>query len=484
MSKRQEIQITEALQTNAVPAVPEGFNIQEVYNNNGQFFKFQNDKDNYMSEGNEKTITNISSLVSQQGSNIGGTTGTIQKMENLESLKTARQFVESQLEESGFIILPNGQISRNGKNIEVDEAIDFITLNFSDIVADLSKDERKNFRQIPREYIRMALTEKIQSVAFEALENLKVQLSFEDTGHSEIEKFQLALTGSKDELALACIKQFVWQVRRKLFGKSVTNHLMVVLFGQQGSGKSRALEKLLNPIWSLVLPTIICDIVDERFQPQLSKHFVAFIDEMAGSSRADIEKLKRIITAESVKVRKLGTNTGIHVAQNCTLLGASNKELVQIIKDTTGMRRFFELKTLPKIDWDTINSIDYIKLWKSIDEENNHGFLDGVKQELAIHQSDLVSKDSVDEFVNEFNILPETDNDTAISTNELFSYYKKWAIQSSIKYPLDKATFGKIFKSKGFDPYQKKESGKSVRGFFINEDNQLSELNNDNQDLY
>jgi hypothetical protein len=63
------------------------------------------------------------------------------------------------------------------------------------------------------------------------------------------------------------------------------------------------------------------------------------------------------------------------VKQSCSFIGCTNKNTFEVLWDPTGARRFWEIKTLPKVNWEIINSIDYEELWKGIDESLENGYM-------------------------------------------------------------------------------------------------------------
>lgn len=427
-----------------------------------------------------KKNENLIELPSSGGGSLidSGTIGTAQRIDPYAELKTPRKFVDWEIESLNVIIQPNGQIVQDAQLMEPSVLVAKMYLDYQDFYSEIPISDRSKVGVRTKQDIQMALDEKIQEVRIYQLELLKQQLAFENTGCEELERLQLALSGQYSKLDLAVLKHFVWQVRRKLFGFQVNNHLMPVLYGPQGSGKSRAIEKLLAPLSSLVLQTTVGEITDERLQPQLAYYYVAFLDEMAGAKKADIEALKRIVTAPTIKVRKLHTHDLIPILQNCTFIGATNKELRSQIKDSTGMRRFFELGTLKRIDWEAINKVDYLKLWKSIDENIEEGFLKDVECELIAHQQGLVAKDEVDEFLDEASLFPgqSKSNGRFISTADLYRKFVTWSEIAGYQYPIPKPKFGQCLVSKGFISDQRKIDGKNTRGFYINPENQLGSI--------
>ena len=166
-------------------------------------------------------------------------------------------------------------------------------------------------------------------------------------------------------MAECLLKKFIWQVKRKMAGLPVFDHLMVVLHGQQGSGKTVFVRKFLEPLQELTAPSTFHDVMDNRII-DVWEMSALFIDEMEGAARKDIDGLKRIITAEYLNRRPMRTNTVVKIPNNVTFIGATNKRLEEMIRDTTGLRRFAELVALNKMDWDTINEIDYKALWKAL----------------------------------------------------------------------------------------------------------------------
>lgn len=413
-----------------------------------------------INQNNKDAISNVDSAI------LEGTGGTL---DILKIMATPRAFVAFELTFHEVEIKANGEVKKSGNIFDINALTNQIYLDFQDAYSNLSNEERRRVGVRTKADIQTALEEQILHSRIIELERLKSSLEFESSNEDPLTEFLIAVTGKCTQLDMAIVKHFIWQIRRKLFGLPVEHHLMPVLYGEQGSGKSRALELLLSPISSVVLHTSLSEIVDDRLQPQLGNHFVALLDEMAGASKTDIASLKRIMTLPTVMVRKLGTSNLISVPQNCTFIGATNKELNSQIKDPTGMRRFYEMKTLARMDWKAIGSIDYLKIWKSIDE-NSNVHLSDVMNELREHQKNLVPLDQVDEFIDEMEISPESQNKGVfVSTVDLYNRFQEWATGNGYKnYPV-KSVFGSLLSQKGFQKDQRKVSGKTSRGFYLKE---------------
>ena len=67
-------------------------------------------------------------------------------------------------------------------------------------------------------------------------------------------------------LDIAVVKHFVWQVKRKLIGLPVDHHIMPILFGKSGGGKSVAIHKLVEPLKELTLETNMSVFQDQALE--------------------------------------------------------------------------------------------------------------------------------------------------------------------------------------------------------------------------
>ena len=64
------------------------------------------------------------------------------------------------------------------------------------------------------------------------------------------------------------------------------------------------------------------------------------------------------------------TNALEKAPQNLTFIGCSNSlSVAELIRDTTGTRRFAGLHTKHDMDWQVVNSIDWQAVWQSVDEK-------------------------------------------------------------------------------------------------------------------
>lgn len=192
-----------------------------------------------------------------------------------------------------------------------------------------------------------------------------------DEGRTELRRWLSAVCDGFVEADFYAMLHWLWQVKAKLTRERALSHLMIVLFGPQGSGKTEAVKRLVASLAELVDPDMSVDtLTDDRAAPQLAYRAVGVLDELAGMSRADFTKLKKKITADCVSYRPMATNSTQTLPHLCTFIGTSNKRVSDVLKDDTGNRRFYEITTADRCDWDAINAIDYDLLWTAVSEDD------------------------------------------------------------------------------------------------------------------
>ena len=204
----------------------------------------------------------------------------------------------------------------------------------------------------------------------------EVSAPLTDNELAAVEAIWLGLAGPvfKDPnpaFVAAVLKNFMWQVKRKMMGLPVTRHLMPVLLGLTERGKSTFVELMTNPLAELRRPLTFKQIEDDR-NIEMWSSFIGVLDEMDHADKSNVETIKNVITAATVSRRPMYSNSIKEKKQNLTLIGTSNKELNQSIKDTTSARRFIGLDWENVPDFDFINSIDWLIMWRSVDAKGSN----------------------------------------------------------------------------------------------------------------
>src|SRR5690606_11403179 len=110
---------------------------------------------------------------------------------------------------------------------------------------------------------------------------------------------------------------------------------------------------------------------------------------MSKAKKADVDAVKLHTTSETVSYRILYSHNEATAKNVSTFIGCTNKSVQDIFYDPTGSRRFYELKCLNKTNHSVINSINYIELWKSVNENDNTPPIEAYLPELEIEQEKI-----------------------------------------------------------------------------------------------
>lgn len=181
----------------------------------------------------------------------------------------------------------------------------------------------------------------------------------------DLRKWLRAVCGESAEgLSYVVMLHWMWCVKRKIAGLPAEQHLMIVLQGRSGGGKSVAITKFLEPLAALVGKGNLSALSDERHWFRFERDFVIFLDELGKAQRADIDTVKDVITSDTLEYRVLGVNARHVIQQNAMFVGASNRPLVDVLKDQTSGRRFWEVRAQDRLDWDVVNKTDYDGIWR------------------------------------------------------------------------------------------------------------------------
>ena len=182
---------------------------------------------------------------------------------------------------------------------------------------------------------------------------------------------------------------------------------------------------------------------DERVQLCLNKNFAIFFDEMSRSRNACIQNLKRLITAAFYGFRWMRSNTTELLENKSTFFATTNESIEYLIVDPTSARRYVQIETLDKIDWDEINSIDFLELWRGVDESLDVNYLEGIEDWLEQYQDDYKAQDAVAQFVEEYE-LDSTDRLIDVPVMELHNVFVSYCKQTCLR-EMSKAQFGKRY---------------------------------------
>lgn len=252
--------------------------------------------------------------------------------------------------------------------------------------------------------------------AREALEAFRVVgKGYDPACESESEAFVRVLIGPERATAepdvfkrdVAMLRHSLWQVKRKIQGLPTKNETFLCLNGPQESGKTHALKELgLRKLGIAACDfKSLTDISDSRNDEVFSLTFFNLVEELQGAKRADIEKLKALVSAEYITFRPMRTTESVKAPQRVTFFGTTNKSIYDVVRDSTGMRRFYEINTCTFMDRAEFAKIDFNKVWLGINAEiSTPHYFDSVKAEVTAVQKANGYVTNVIEWVQEESI--------------------------------------------------------------------------------
>ncbi|SFV11009.1 Virulence-associated protein E [Methylobacterium sp. 174MFSha1.1] len=228
----------------------------------------------------------------------------------------------------------------------------------------------------------------IENAFFNWVENAKerilaeasIRLAFQSTldpGLTELRKFVDLIIGGSDDpdelevirsTAVIAFANFIYRVKNHLrYNFKSSAHLMIVLQGCQGDGKSTAIECLCAPLVQMWTKVSLEAFNNSSMAYQFSEMPIMVFEEMAGASKTDIDGMKAVMT-DPFKLLdqkwKIASVRPIVV----TFIGASNNDIRKLLKDDTGNRRVIQFNS-KSVTREKLFAIDFEKIWRSIDED-------------------------------------------------------------------------------------------------------------------
>lgn len=263
---------------------------------------------------------------------------------------------------------------------------------------------------------------------------------------------------------------------------------MLVISGpKQGTGKSTALRRLVEPLAELVIDVSAKTFSDEREAEVMATHAVGILDEMARVNTTEAADIKRVITQPTVSYRKMRENGRVTARRLMSFAGTANEPLALLVNDTTGARRFHELTVASdgRIDHATINAINYGDLWSAVCELDPAPILPVVDQ-LRRRQQALVARDAVAGWLEDETwgalvweppsaapvVVPAYNSDTGEPCTATRARFLSWCAQNGQK-GMDAGRLGNRLANLGFDHRLIRFQGRRCYGYFISEDIRL-----------
>ena len=202
---------------------------------------------------------------------------------------------------------------------------------------------------------------------------------------------------------------FVMVLRKWLIGAVATsldhkpNHIMLILQGGQGIGKTTFLRHLC-PLELRREYYYEGQLSNEKdVQLALVRSFMAVDDELESMTKKEIESIKALITSDTQRIRAHYDRHEQNFPRRCSFAGSVNRR--SFLNDETGSRRFAVIPIGGNMDIESIRAFDVDMIWSQALAQYRHNvpyWLDARETlmvtewnksfEVATHYDDLVSK--------------------------------------------------------------------------------------------
>jgi hypothetical protein len=319
---------------------------------------------------------------------------------------SVEELVEAAITESGITYDPSTKswTGREGEDYTVADLERHVMLYFY-----AYRDKTEGVKW-PTDYIQLTLEQYLKGYALRAVCGLRARIAFDPEREEDGREclhwiLRDVFKVENDEIALEVMRQFLWQVKRYVYGLTVAEPIMVNLKGPQGCGKSQFIKMLMNCrglFRGNFVVTGLEAVLDTRESSRWVDSYICFFEELAinkGTDERDLGRLvaglKNLLTADAVAWRELGHHTINNVRRKFSAIAASNVPLTDVILDSTGMRRFFEIvigretrmefsEHQEVFGWreqelgaQPATAMDPLLIWRSIDENLDEGYLVG-----------------------------------------------------------------------------------------------------------
>jgi len=324
-----------------------------------------------------------------------------------QTVYTAHDFIVLALSHSGIDIGAAGEkITRYDMSISYEILEAHIKTFAREYEADsYMMDEKKPMRPIfPVSRISDDLKVFVNNIDISSREAIKTLLQRREEAIAQNYAYSLfhrvfEIFEVKEDIHLCCVimMQWMWQTKRYLMGMEVVEPFMINLMGHvQGTMKTSFLEALTIPFSNYrVADAKLKQVLDEREYTLWAKKYVVIFDELQKGSMAKqdygelVTAMKSLLTAKEVGGRVMKTTHHISMKRIFSAISSSNATIINVIRDRTGMRRFFEItvQTKTKAHPDLITIVQSLlahspsnggyaqQVWQSVDETIPGGYL-------------------------------------------------------------------------------------------------------------
>src|SRR5690606_5996896 len=288
-------------------------------------------------------------------------------------------------------------------------------------------------------------------------------------GQDYIQQYCSYVRTDNDELFYYHMKKWVVRaIRTVLFQDEINKNALVLANGVQNAGKSTYLKKLVPPPLMKYYGENLS--LDKDGRIKLCKTFIINLEELQGLNRQDTDKVKALISLQTVNDRLPFDKKNSFMHRTCSFVGSTNKS--EFLIDETGNVRWIVFELFGTIDYETYNKeFNVDNFWSQAyyifknepdfvshltyndvkqNEERNEKFMAlSVECEAVLkfyeQSDDMVDFRTASEVVSELSLTG-----IKFSSNKLGSAFKKYGFTRT-KHP-QRQIYGYLAKPKFIDP--------------------------------
>lgn len=248
-----------------------------------------------------------------------------------------------------------------------------------------------------KDAVRAVLQQWLNSCSQRAAIKLAEDMKYDDACVAKTDAYIMAMykylqpTQSFDVFRMM-VYHWAWQVKRKVMGKPVANHIWLSFYGGAGIGKTSMIKRIVEPFGCFAVDTTLGKVLDSTKEIKLlTESYILNADEIAvnredGNQDEPLTKdqmnlLKAILTGEDITARVYGTQLQARRKISFSVISTSNEHLYNIIFDDATMRRYYEINCTRKQR--DVGMLDDFKnkcwgngllFWRGVNENLSYGY--------------------------------------------------------------------------------------------------------------
>lgn len=372
------------------------------------------------------------------------------------------QFIQHWLNSQKGMVSDTGDIRKDGETNSISTLLGFILEYNNEILSSsLAKEEARSLVLNTSQSMISSILNRVVDAHIQSRKKVILEkVAYNPAARKDLLETTLkhvVKANNHEDLSayIAGIKHWMWQVKRRMFDSSAESiyQLMLVFYGEQNVGKSKFVKAFISPWEGLADGGMdFKESLDPRNTNMHCHRAILTIDELTGMDRQALEAIKSFITVDSKVSRVLGTNSRESVVIRTSLIGSTNRHIIDLIYDPTGMRRFLEIPFGSKrpLTKEQINEVFLTaqEMWQSIDENDvspiDYTVFPETFAKLQSIQKQQIRKDPVQMYITEFDLVPKEDEMVIpIPLGSLYPEFRKWLRREGLT-EIGKETFGRM----------------------------------------